>query len=84
MTRITRDDWIDEGFHILVEEGDGARTVDAPCGRLERTRGSFYHHFDGRRGYVRALLLTWERQATDPLMETSHAEPLFDLGGGSR
>jgi len=74
MTRVTRDDWIEEGFRILVEEGDGGLTVDALCARLDRSKGSFYHHFEGRPGYVRALLETWERAATDRLIETGHAE----------
>lgn len=74
MTRVTRQDWIQEGFHILVDEGDGALTVDALCGRLGRSKGSFYHHFDGRPGYVDALLETWERQATDRLIETGHGD----------
>lgn len=70
MTRIIRDDWIEEGFRVLASEGDGSLTVDALCERLERSKGSFYHHFDGRPGYVRDLLETWERQATDRLIET--------------
>jgi len=74
MTRVTRDDWIQQGFRILAEEGDGALTVDALCERLERSKGSFYHHFDGRPGYVRALLDAWEREATDRLIETGHAD----------
>ena len=74
MTHVSRQDWIDEGFHILVDEGDGALTVDALCGRLGRSKGSFYHHFGGRPGYVYALLETWERQATDRLIETGHSD----------
>jgi AcrR family transcriptional regulator len=74
MTRVTRDDWIQQGFRILAEDGDGSLTVDALCERLERSKGSFYHHFDGRPGYVRALLDAWEREATDRLIETGHAD----------
>lgn len=74
MTRITRDDWIAEGFRVLVSEGDGALTVDHLCTRLDRSKGSFYHHFDGRPGFVRDLLETWERQATDRLIETGQSD----------
>ncbi len=70
MSRVTRDDWIAEGFRILASEGDAGLTVDGLCERLERSKGSFYHHFDGRPGYVRELLGTWERHATDRLIET--------------
>jgi AcrR family transcriptional regulator len=72
MTRIPRDAWIEEGFQILADEGDGALTVEALCGRLDRSKGSFYHHFGGRSGYVDALLSEWESQATDRLIETGH------------
>jgi AcrR family transcriptional regulator len=74
VAKITRGDWIEEGFHLLVEEGDGALTVDALCARMGRSKGSFYHHFAGRPGYVEALLDTWERQATDRLIETGHSD----------
>ncbi len=74
MSKVTRDDWIEEGFRVLTSEGDAGLTVDGLCERLERSKGSFYHHFDGRPGFVRALLETWERQATDRLIETGHED----------
>jgi AcrR family transcriptional regulator len=74
MTRVTRGDWIQEGFRILADDGEGALTVDALCERLDRSKGSFYHHFGGRPGYVQALLEAWEREATDRLIETGHAD----------
>jgi len=72
--QITRDDWIEEGFRVLAAEGDGALTVDALCERLERSKGSFYHHFGGRPGYVKAVLEAWEGQATDRLIETGRSD----------
>lgn len=74
MARVPRQAWIEEGFRILASEGDGALTVEALCQRLRRSKGSFYHHFDGRPGYVADLLGEWERQATDRLIETGHTE----------
>ena len=72
MSRVARRDWIEEGLRVLSEEGHRALTVDALCARLGRSKGSFYHHFAGRAGYVTALLEAWERQATDRLIETGH------------
>ena len=72
MVRISKEDWIAEGCRVLEEEGDGALTVDTLCARLGRSKGSFYHHFPGRAGYVETLLATWERQTTDRLIETGH------------
>ena len=74
MARTSREDWIEEGFRILADEGDGGLTVEALCERLDRTKGSFYHHFAGRRAYVDALLATWEERATDRLIETGHGD----------
>lgn len=76
MSRTSRTDWIEEGFRLLAGDGASALTVDALCERLDRTKGSFYHHFRGRAAYVRALLEEWERRATDRLIETGR-------GGGS-
>jgi AcrR family transcriptional regulator len=74
MNRVPRQAWIEEGFRILVSEGDGSLTVEALCQRLHRSKGSFYHHFAGRPGYVDALLEEWERQATDRLIDTGHTD----------
>ena len=74
MARTTREDWLEEGFRILAHEGDGALTVDALCERLDRTKGSFYHHFGGRSDYVAALLGEWEGRATDRLIEVGRAD----------
>lgn len=73
MARRTREDWIEEGFRVLAGEGDAGLTVDALCERLDRSKGSFYHHFNGRPAYVEALLETWESQATDRFVEIGHA-----------
>ncbi len=74
MARRSRKDWIDEGFRILASEGDAGLTVDALCERLERTKGSFYHHFEGRPGYVEDMLAEWERQATDRIIASGHSD----------
>ncbi len=74
MARRSREDWIEEGFRILAGEGDGGLTVDALCERLERSKGSFYHHFDGRPGYVEDLLAAWESQATDRIIASGSSD----------
>jgi len=74
MTRITREDWIEEGLRVLADEGDRALTVEALCERLSRSKGSFYHHFAGRTAYVTALLEAWEGRATDRLIRTGRGK----------
>ncbi len=74
MVRRSRKDWIEAGFRILADEGDGGLTVDALCERLNRSKGSFYHHFDGRGGYVEDLLAAWEAQATDRIIASGSSD----------
>ena len=74
MAQRSRKDWIEEGFRILSSEGDAGLTVDALCERLERTKGSFYHHFEGRPGYVEDLLAAWEGQATDRIIASGRSD----------
>ena len=74
MARRSRKDWIEEGFRILASEGDRGLTVDALCERLERTKGSFYHHFAGRPGYVEDLLAVWELEATDRIIASGSSD----------
>lgn len=73
MARRSREDWIEEGFRVLAGEGDAGLTVDGMCERLDRTKGSFYHHFNGRPAFVKALLDEWESRATDRFIEIGHA-----------
>ncbi len=73
MAKRSRKDWIEEGFRILASEGDAGLTVDALCERLKRTKGSFYHHFEGRPGYVEDLLTAWERQATGRIIASGQS-----------
>ena len=75
MAQRSRRDWIEEGFRILASEGDAGLTVDALCERLDRSKGSFYHHFEGRPGYVEDVLAAWERQATDRIISVLDADP---------
>lgn len=61
---MTQQDWIREGLRVLREEGDQGLTIEVLCRRLERTKGSFYHHFSGRESFVRELLAYWEEVFT--------------------
>ena len=73
MARLSGEDWVEEGFRVLAGEGDGGLTVDALCERLDRTKGSFYHHFNGRPAFVRAVLAEWEARATDRFIDIGRA-----------
>lgn len=55
-----RDRWLDEGMRVLREQGIAGVRVDRIAARLELTKGSFHHHFDGVGDYRRALLERYE------------------------
>lgn len=74
----TRDRWLDEGLALLETTGIGAVTIEALCGRLSLSKGSFYHHFKGMSGYRVALLTHFEQRETGAfieLAESSSAQP---------
>jgi AcrR family transcriptional regulator len=62
-----RDRWLDEGLKILAEEGAGGLRIDRLATRLELSKGSFHHHFDGADGYKKALLAHFERLSIETL-----------------
>jgi len=61
--------WLQAGLFLLEEEGPGAITIDELARRVGLTKGSFYHHFRDRNGYVKALLEYWEQEMTHRQIE---------------
>lgn len=64
-SRLTPVDWCDAGLSLLRDEGMPALTIDRMCAALERTKGSFYHHFRDLDAFLVALLQRWEENQTD-------------------
>ncbi|MBA2336988.1 MAG: helix-turn-helix transcriptional regulator [Acidimicrobiia bacterium] len=54
--RLTPHDWFAMAETLLVEEGPGALTIERLTGRAGVTKGSFYHHFGSRQGFVAAFV----------------------------
>lgn len=59
--RLSVDDWIQQGYAIVAEEGLAALKVDRLCERMGVTKGSFYWHFEDMPGYRAALVAEWVR-----------------------
>src|SRR3984885_9785057 len=57
--RLSVDDWVQEGFRVLAEDGVKALTLGHLCARLGVTKGSFYWHFSDMTAYRTALIDTW-------------------------
>jgi AcrR family transcriptional regulator len=73
--RLSVDDWVQEGFRVLAEDGLTALTIGRLCSRLGVTKGSFYWHFSDLQAYRDALVDTWaavrdeDRQYFDDLAD---------------
>lgn len=65
MARTRRDDWIEAGFELLRTAGEHAMTIERLCTALDRTKGSFYHHFENAADFAAAVLEAWEQRHTD-------------------
>ncbi|MGR3760780.1 TetR/AcrR family transcriptional regulator [Roseobacteraceae bacterium NS-SX3] len=68
--RLSREDWILEGFNALAEQGPGALKAEVLARRLGSSKGSFYWHFPDVPAFHAALLEYWEAQAVAAVIET--------------
>lgn len=71
----TSTDFVAAALDLLAESGSEGLTIAALCARLQVTKGSFYHHFDGVPAFVTALLEYWETEHSDRLIALSAATP---------
>ncbi|MCT2401566.1 TetR/AcrR family transcriptional regulator [Novosphingobium mangrovi (ex Huang et al. 2023)] len=60
--------WLQTGVKLLAEEGVSALTVDRLSATVGRSKGSFYHHFQGVDGFVTALLEYWRKTQTEDVI----------------
>lgn len=64
MARLSKQDWLNEGFKILAEFAQNKLRILYLCERLKVTRGSFYHHFKSIDVYIAELMKAWEKENT--------------------
>jgi AcrR family transcriptional regulator len=64
MTRVSQQDWLLAGLRVLRDEGDAAINIEKLCAQLDRTKGSFYHHFASFDDFLVELLNLWEHELT--------------------
>ena len=74
MSRLSKKDWLEEGFAILSEFNQDKLRIQYLCQRLKVTRGSFYHHFEGIEGYITALMKEWKRRNTLTFIEVANRQ----------
>lgn len=71
MAKLSKSDWLEEGFKILSEFAQDKLRIAYLCERLHVTRGSFYHHFESIENYTDELLQEWERKNTLNLIKNA-------------
>ncbi|MFF8375325.1 TetR/AcrR family transcriptional regulator [Streptomyces sp. NPDC015661] len=67
--RTPRERWVEEGLTVLAASGPDAVRVEALAKRLGVTKGGFYGYFADRDALLAAMLDTWEREATDQVID---------------
>jgi AcrR family transcriptional regulator len=77
MTRLNKTAWFEQGFNILKASGAADLTIESLTKRLNKTKGSFYHHFKSRDDYFKKLLKFWEEKQTFDIIEISKQEKSF-------
>jgi AcrR family transcriptional regulator len=70
---LTRASYFSVALDILAEEGPASLTITELCRRLGVTKGSFYHHFEGRPQFVDALLEYWVSEHASRLIRVSES-----------
>lgn len=84
-TQLSPDDWVRAATNVLAKSGIDAVRVEPLAIKLGVTKGSFYHHFQGRPSLYDAMLDDWRRRATKRIIERlndkklSTKEKLSDL-----
>ena len=71
MARLSKVDWLEEGFKILSEFDQAKLKISYLCERLKVTRGSFYHHFSSIENYITELIKEWEQRNTLDFIKAS-------------
>ncbi|MDP3278069.1 MAG: TetR family transcriptional regulator [Deltaproteobacteria bacterium] len=78
MTKTNTSEWIEAGLTLLREGGQDALNIARLCEELERTKGSFYHHFASIDAYRLALLEEWEQRNTHAPIAHAKGTPAGD------
>jgi AcrR family transcriptional regulator len=77
MKRLDKTAWFKQGFKILKTSGAADLTIINLTKKLNKTKGSFYHHFKNRDDYFEKLLGFWEEKQTFDILEIKKQEKSF-------
>lgn len=77
--RFSRRDWLDIGLNAVSAEGPAGVTIEALCRRADKTKGSFYAHFETIDAYLEGLFGHWRERHTDRLAAPIGPDPIAQL-----
>jgi AcrR family transcriptional regulator len=77
MKQLDKTAWFKQGFKILKASGAADLTIENLTKKLNKTKGSFYHHFKNRDEYFEKLLAFWEEKQTFDILEIKKQEKSF-------
>ncbi|MCP3873308.1 MAG: TetR/AcrR family transcriptional regulator [Desulfobacteraceae bacterium] len=77
MKKLDKCAWYEQGFEILKTKGAADLTIENLTKKLNKTKGSFYHHFKNRDDYFEKLLKFWETKQTFDIFEISKQKKTF-------
>jgi AcrR family transcriptional regulator len=66
---VSREDYFGAAMRLLAEEGHGALKITPLGRRIGVTTGSFYNYFGSLDGFIAELLVFWESEQTNRLIE---------------
>lgn len=78
MQKLNKTAWFEQGFKILKISGAANLTIENLTKKLNKTKGSFYHHFKNRDDYSKKLLEFWEEKQTFDILEIKKQEKTFN------
>lgn len=70
--------WLKAALEVLARDGQAKLNVEKLAASLGVTKGSFYHHFQGKEDFVKRLIAYWEEEFTyrqRAALEASKAPP---------
>jgi AcrR family transcriptional regulator len=73
--RFAKSDWLELGERLLSEEGPQALSLERLTEAAGRTKGSFYHHFQSRDGFLAALAAHWRERVVEPAATPYRNDP---------
>lgn len=78
MKKLNKTAWFDQGFKILKTKGAAELTIETLTKKLNKTKGSFYHHFNSRDDYFEKLLEFWEKKQTFNIQKIKKQKKTFN------